>query len=173
MAKKTIEELTDIIALQKRKLAAKNKAFKEQTAKADGLEKQLKREARRLKEQTEIVAYQSAQMDKLKASNKKLRKELKDFKSPIQEHQAALQKALCDIKQLQQELAEEKQRVARLNREVIERNKTTAPPQRTHQLPSPTTRLTKELELGTVRPYEKTGGPAGSLGSKPRRVKHR
>jgi len=172
MNNKTLNAQLEINANQKRKLAAKNKERKEQAAKIDSLEKQLKREARRLKQQIAIVAYQSGQMDKLKASNKKLRKELKDFKIPILEHQAALEQSSREIKQLQQELAEEKQRVARLNLKLIESNKTTAPPQRARQSPTPTTRLFNELELGTVPPYEKPGGTAGALGKVSHRAKH-
>lgn len=173
MANITIAVLADNIASQKRKLAARNKEIKEQAAKIESLEKQLKREARKLKKESEIAAYLSSQLDKFKATNKKLRKEQKGESAISQELEALLKKASVKIEQLQQALDEERKTVERLNQNIIEANQSGLPPQQVHQSLTPTTRLIAKLESGAKGSYQIQGGAAGSLGSKPRRAKHR
>lgn len=173
MANKTIDGPANIITSQKRKLAAKSKELKELAANVESLEKQLKCEARKLKKESEIAAYRSSQIDKLKATNKKLRKEQKGQSAISQELEGLLKEASVEIEQLQQALDEERKTVARLNRNIIEANQSGRPLQQVHQSQTATTRLIAKLESGAKGSHQIQGGTAGSLGSKPRRAKHR
>lgn len=98
VASKIVDELTEIITAQKRKLNAKNKLLRERAAEIESLEKKLKQVNRKLKKQTELASDPSQQIDKLKASNKKLSKDLEVMSTKIQAPQMALEKALDQIK---------------------------------------------------------------------------
>jgi len=173
VASKIVDELAEIITAQKRKLNAKTKLLRERDAEIESLEKKLKQVNRKLKKQTELAADPSQQIDKLKASNKKLSKDLEVMSAKIQAPQMALEKALDQIKQLQLALDDQTNTAARLNRKIIDRNKTEMPPSHADQAPSPTTRLFDELERSTVPPHLKQGGTAGALGRVSRHARKR
>lgn len=173
VASKIVDELTEIITAQKRKLNAKNKLLRERAAEIQSLEKQLTRESRKLKKQTELAADPSKQIDKFKAKNKELRKELAVLSAKIKEPQTALAQAIDKIKQLQEALDDQTRTAARRNQTISELNKRVAPPP--HEPPSetPTKRMVAAGESGQMGTHPIQGGPAGSLGHRSRRAKHR